>query len=580
MSAITRPAPAVENPVERSGDALAHTVEHGATPPVAAAELQRLLAVGREDPGRLCGQRGALDLLVGFQVPAKAPTVEIARAEAHPVVAERHLAVQHPRLILENTHAAAQHLAVEAPRRMAHPRMVGLRPRHQQSDIDPASRGAPQPFAEAPRRYEIGAHDPRAPLRAIDPPHDVIGQEGAMPGLAQRESAERSGRNGGFVRRLRRRLGDRRRAAAATAVAREGGRPVTHHRSRDLQHEVTPGEAAACAVNELVGQAHAAHEGQCTVNHEELAVIPQEVLQALAQGERIEESQVRAGIAEPTAVRRTKSQRAEAVEEHMDAHAALRTSGKRIDESPRYRAGFDQIHLEQHRLARGRDGLEHSPEDAIALGEQAEAVALPPRPAGGDSRRRMRLDRQPDSTLSARHAWIFYALRAALILAVFCPLPARANAVAAVNRARITYCGLPRTSHHLLAESRELDEVARLLAQGESLGQAELHTGYRAARSFWIEISGARDDVALEQMLSQRFCAQLTDPSLMHVGVFGRGADRLWIVLAQPFTTPATEDSDDVSRLVLALTNQARARGRTCGAQSFPPAPPLSLAPD
>ncbi|HEX5207985.1 MAG TPA: CAP domain-containing protein [Steroidobacteraceae bacterium] len=192
----------------------------------------------------------------------------------------------------------------------------------------------------------------------------------------------------------------------------------------------------------------------------------------------------------------------------------------------------------------------------------------------------MRLDRQPDSTLSARHAWIFYALRAALILAVFCPLPARANAVAAVNRARITYCGLPRTSHHLLAESRELDEVARLLAQGESLGQAELHTGYRAARSFWIEISGARDDVALEQMLSQRFCAQLTDPSLMHVGVFGRGADRLWIVLAQPFTTPATEDSDDVSRLVLALTNQARARGRTCGAQSFPPAPPLSLAPD
>jgi uncharacterized protein YkwD len=164
------------------------------------------------------------------------------------------------------------------------------------------------------------------------------------------------------------------------------------------------------------------------------------------------------------------------------------------------------------------------------------------------------------------------------MLALLCPLPALATVVGAVNRARIAYCGLPR-AHAPLAESRGLDEVARRVGHGESLEQAELRVGYRAARSFWIEISGARDEGTVERMLSQRFCAQLTDPRLKHVGVFGSGAGGLWIVLAEPFTTPAIGDATAVSQLVLALTNQARAHGQTCGAQSFPPAPPLSLAP-
>jgi len=151
--------------------------------------------------------------------------------------------------------------------------------------------------------------------------------------------------------------------------------------------------------------------------------------------------------------------------------------------------------------------------------------------------------------------------------------------VGAVNRARTEYCGLARGSHPPLAESRGLDEVARLVARGEPLGQAELHAGYRAARSVWIAISGAGDDASIERLLSRRFCAQLTDPGLSHMGVYGRGAGGLWIVLAQPFTTPAIGDTAAVSRLVLALTNQARASGQTCGGQPFPPAPPLSLAP-
>lgn len=128
-------------------------------------------------------------------------------------------------------------------------------------------------------------------------------------------------------------------------------------------------------------------------------------------------------------------------------------------------------------------------------------------------------------------------------------------------------------------ESRGLDEVARLLARGEPLEEAELHAGYRATRSLWIRISGTTDDAAVERTVSGQFCGQLANPKLRNVGLYGNGAGNLWIVIAEPFVTPRVRAAAAVSRLVLALTNQARAHARTCGWQRFPPAPPLSLAP-
>ncbi|MDE2049929.1 MAG: CAP domain-containing protein [Gammaproteobacteria bacterium] len=159
------------------------------------------------------------------------------------------------------------------------------------------------------------------------------------------------------------------------------------------------------------------------------------------------------------------------------------------------------------------------------------------------------------------------------------PGAARANAVGAVNRARTRHCGLSRAAHPPLIESRGLDEAARLLANGESLGQAELRTGYRAERSLWIRISGATDEAAVERTVSGRFCDQLANPKLRHIGVYGNGAGSLWIVVAEPFTTPRIRNAAAVSRLVLALTNEARAHARSCGWRHFPPAPPLSLTP-
>ena len=190
----------------------------------------------------------------------------------------------------------------------------------------------------------------------------------------------------------------------------------------------------------------------------------------------------------------------------------------------------------------------------------------------------MGLYRKSDRALSARHEALFYSLRAGFILLLLCPAAALANAIGAVNRARTVYCGSPRGAPQFVA-SRKLVEVARLLAAGESLEQAELHAGYRAVRSVLIRITGAHDDTAVERLMGERFCGQISAPGLRYIGVYGYGGSALWIVVAQPFATPREQDAGTVSRLVLALTNQARAQARTCGWRRFPPAPPLALAP-
>jgi uncharacterized protein YkwD len=154
-----------------------------------------------------------------------------------------------------------------------------------------------------------------------------------------------------------------------------------------------------------------------------------------------------------------------------------------------------------------------------------------------------------------------------------------ANTIAAVNAARSAYCGLSHATHPPLIESRRLDQIAGLLAQGEPLGQAEARAGYHAKRSVWIRISGAAGDAAVERIVGQQFCGPISDPNLRYIGTYGRGKSGLMIVVAQPYAVPPQQDAATMSQVVLALTNQARAQARTCGPQRFPAAPPLSLAP-
>jgi uncharacterized protein YkwD len=128
-----------------------------------------------------------------------------------------------------------------------------------------------------------------------------------------------------------------------------------------------------------------------------------------------------------------------------------------------------------------------------------------------------------------------------------------------------------------LVRQGRLARVARLLASGESLAEAERETGYRAVKSLEIHLSGASTDAAIANLVERHFCRALADPALRAIGVYRRGTG-IWIALAEPFTTPSARDALAAQRRVLELTNRARSRARRCGARWFPPAPPLSLS--
>ncbi|MGH8131098.1 MAG: CAP domain-containing protein, partial [Steroidobacteraceae bacterium] len=54
--------------------------------------------------------------------------------------------------------------------------------------------------------------------------------------------------------------------------------------------------------------------------------------------------------------------------------------------------------------------------------------------------------------------------------------------------------------------------------------------------------------------------------------------DNAWIVLAAPFVPPSASQAHAVSREVLEILNEARARPRRCGWRRFDAAPPLVLS--
>lgn len=184
----------------------------------------------------------------------------------------------------------------------------------------------------------------------------------------------------------------------------------------------------------------------------------------------------------------------------------------------------------------------------------------------------------PPGTLRARHRRPYRACFI-LVALLICPTAAFASAIGAVNHARAAGCGLAPAHYPQLAASRRLNVVARFLAHGAPLADAERNAGYLAVRALWIQIVGDTDDSSVEAMVAHRFCAALADPELRQIGAYRSSRRVLWIVVAQPLHALPAQDAATVSRQVLQLTNAARAHGRTCGQRYFPPAPPLTLAP-
>lgn len=123
------------------------------------------------------------------------------------------------------------------------------------------------------------------------------------------------------------------------------------------------------------------------------------------------------------------------------------------------------------------------------------------------------------------------------------------------------------TSHPALARAR--------LGAGSFPESALEQVGYYASRAEVIHVGGADDAAAAMEAIRTRYCRTLLDAGLQDIGVTRRGND--WTIVLARATPPLTlPDQLEAGQAILALVNQARARGHTCGSQRFDPARPVT----
>ena len=154
------------------------------------------------------------------------------------------------------------------------------------------------------------------------------------------------------------------------------------------------------------------------------------------------------------------------------------------------------------------------------------------------------------------------------------PLLARADVASSVNAVRSHGCPNRTPAVAALRGSARLDEVARYLAQGLPLREAEQRADYHAASSFSVSISEVAASGDISQIIAAQYCSQVNNPAFAEIGVWRRGS-QVWIALAEPFAPPPATARALVNSRVLELVNAARAQPRRCGAESFAAAAPL-----
>jgi uncharacterized protein YkwD len=162
---------------------------------------------------------------------------------------------------------------------------------------------------------------------------------------------------------------------------------------------------------------------------------------------------------------------------------------------------------------------------------------------------------------------------------------ARADALSVVQMLRQGGCGGIVPIAPPLRRNPSLDRAAEQWADGHALQSAQ-----------GLRVTGS--DEALIRRLRGTSCRVVSSRDVREVGLYRRGADS-WLVLAtasgsswssppaaagaysapRPARAPAPMSSTPaMAARALELVNQARTRGAQCGAQSFGPAPPLSLS--
>jgi len=127
-----------------------------------------------------------------------------------------------------------------------------------------------------------------------------------------------------------------------------------------------------------------------------------------------------------------------------------------------------------------------------------------------------------------------------------------------------------------LRENAALSAAAARLYGGDRLDEALKAAGYRAVSGAQIILRGAGATLLTRTSLGTS-CKVLTQADLTEAGFFQHAA-QTWIVVAAPFSPPGAAQADDVQSRVLALVNEARAKPRRCGTESFAATRPVHFS--
>ena len=115
------------------------------------------------------------------------------------------------------------------------------------------------------------------------------------------------------------------------------------------------------------------------------------------------------------------------------------------------------------------------------------------------------------------------------------------------------------------------------LAPGTIIEAALERAGYAAELADTLFVAGADNAKAAMDILRKSYCAMLLSPAYSEIGAYRDKAG--WtVVLARPAPPPPSAtfpDWREAGQIILDGVNAARAAGRTCGTEKYPPAPPL-----
>lgn len=168
---------------------------------------------------------------------------------------------------------------------------------------------------------------------------------------------------------------------------------------------------------------------------------------------------------------------------------------------------------------------------------------------------------------------------ALLILASAIALPSHAQEPALVGlinafRGETESCG--SNEARSVGPLAPVDALALAPAKsGDQLQEQIQRSSYRPAKLQAISISGPTDAQSAMEALKSNYCAPLRSQDFAEIGVSREG--NTWqVLLAKPLLAPDLGEWQQVGKAILQKVNEARAKPRTCGNESFEAAPPLS----